>query len=615
MKKSLDWLLAKGKKILKYGVYTAVGGLVTFLPMKEAMGQDVDSYLNVFAQPNPSALVDAHGSGDANEDGFLRRNDLEYMKELKPQNNQSDINGDGVKSDSLDIKLLEDLFSGKINYLPGHFNSFPIDSLRAKRNDWGRKMVTINQTDTIPNISPEFDCGEHAIMNILRLRGYNGDDIPDIYYTNGYDDSQNGEFNLPVYYAVFSTPSTPNIPSHVTNAMYIGPDSSDIEIDVTDPYQWLFFESLPPKDIFWENVRGPPQNSVIGIFGISGFNPNDSPILFTILGWETDSEGNINLISDAKHPNLVEAPTNLPTIEVDPPRIIDYKITNPIFSPNGDGVKDTSTIDLEFSEATNVELTIRDSAGNLINKLYSSSSVTNPKPKTWDGTYGESDIVALDGVYMVKVSLEDSAGNTFTDLDSTITLDTTPPEISITHPESDSTYTSHVTSLEYLVSDANPDSMWFSSDSGLTKTYVPENSPITDIKSEQGENNWIVYTLDKAGNEANDTTTFNVDTTSVNITGQPIVPYEYSLSQNYPNPFNPSTTIEYILSKRGDVSLNIYNLRGEKVEELVNQEQPPGPHKVFVDLSRHSSGIYFYRLTAEDDVKTYIKTRKMALLK
>ena len=550
--RSLDKLLAKGRRALAYGVI----GLFGFLPMKEAMGQDVNSYLNVFAQPDSSTLIDTYGTGDANEDGFLRRNDLEYMKEFKPQNNKSDINGDGIKSDSLDIKLLEDLFSGKIDYLPGHFNSFSVDSLRAKRDDWGVKMVTIDSTEIIPNISPEFDCGEHTIMNLLRLRGYGGDDIPDIYYTHGYDDSQNGEFNLPVYIAGFYPLDESQ--GHSTNAMYIGPDSTDTKIDVTDPYQWLFFESLHPEDQFFYNVRGPPKESKIWIHGVERFTNSGAVFPFTILGWETDSEGNINLISNSKHPDLVEAPTDLPTIKVDPPGIIDYKITNPIFSPNGDGIKDTSTIDLKFSEPVDYDIEIIDSDQTIM-KSWSGRDVTNPREKPWDGTNNTGD-----GVYMIKVSLEDTTGNTLIDTSKIITLDTTLPEISITHPESDSTYTSHVTGLEYRVSDANPDSLWYSTDEGQSIIYHQGDSPITGLKSKQGENIWILYAKDKAENASRDTAIFNVDTTSVAIAEEPTIPLEYSLSQNYPNPFNPSTTIRYNLKENTDVLLEVYNIAGQK---------------------------------------------------
>ena len=89
------------------------------------------------------------------------------------------------------------------------------------------------------------------------------------------------------------------------------------------------------------------------------------------------------------------------------------------------------------------------------------------------------------------------------------------------------------------------------------------------------------------------------------------IPAEYSLSQNYPNPFNPSSTIEYTLPRPGDVSLVVYNLRGEAVAFLINGAMPAGNHRVIWDASNVSSGIYFYRLQTGD----FVRTRKMVLLK
>jgi len=91
----------------------------------------------------------------------------------------------------------------------------------------------------------------------------------------------------------------------------------------------------------------------------------------------------------------------------------------------------------------------------------------------------------------------------------------------------------------------------------------------------------------------------------------PEVPSEYALNQNYPNPFNPRTTIEYTLPKREHVSLDIYDIRGTKLETLVDDMQDQGHHKVQFDASRYSSGIYFYSLRGED----YAETKKMVLVK
>ena len=89
------------------------------------------------------------------------------------------------------------------------------------------------------------------------------------------------------------------------------------------------------------------------------------------------------------------------------------------------------------------------------------------------------------------------------------------------------------------------------------------------------------------------------------------VPLEFGLSQNYPNPFNPETVIEYALPEASNVSLVIYNLRGEEVVQLVNGKQPAGNHQVTWDASNDASGIYFYRLKSSD----FFETKKMILLK
>ena len=88
-------------------------------------------------------------------------------------------------------------------------------------------------------------------------------------------------------------------------------------------------------------------------------------------------------------------------------------------------------------------------------------------------------------------------------------------------------------------------------------------------------------------------------------------PEKYLLSNNYPNPFNPQTTIKYDLPKANRVLLIIYNLRGKEVARPVDGVQSAGIHNVMWDASNVSSGIYFYRLQADD----LVQTRKMIFLK
>jgi enterochelin esterase family protein len=85
----------------------------------------------------------------------------------------------------------------------------------------------------------------------------------------------------------------------------------------------------------------------------------------------------------------------------------------------------------------------------------------------------------------------------------------------------------------------------------------------------------------------------------------------FNLYQNYPNPFNPSTTISWQLSESQFVSLKIYDVLGNEIRTLINEEQQAGFHKVNFDAAALSSGMYFYSLQANN--KTL--TNKMILMK
>jgi hypothetical protein len=98
-------------------------------------------------------------------------------------------------------------------------------------------------------------------------------------------------------------------------------------------------------------------------------------------------------------------------------------------------------------------------------------------------------------------------------------------------------------------------------------------------------------------------------------------PEGFYLSQNYPNPFNPSTVIKYEIpgQARNDnilVVLKVYDVLGNEIATLINEEKPSGEYKVTFDVgtSRRSaltSGVYFYQLK----VGNFVQTKKMILMK
>jgi len=89
------------------------------------------------------------------------------------------------------------------------------------------------------------------------------------------------------------------------------------------------------------------------------------------------------------------------------------------------------------------------------------------------------------------------------------------------------------------------------------------------------------------------------------------VPTVFALEQNYPNPFNPSTTIKYQLAEYGQVTLKIYDVLGNELLTLVNEQKPAGSYEVEFNASSLTSGVYFYKLTSGN----LVLTKKMVLLK
>jgi predicted GH43/DUF377 family glycosyl hydrolase len=104
------------------------------------------------------------------------------------------------------------------------------------------------------------------------------------------------------------------------------------------------------------------------------------------------------------------------------------------------------------------------------------------------------------------------------------------------------------------------------------------------------------------------------------VTGPPVfvadnedkkIPAGFNLKQNYPNPFNPTTTIEFSLPKPSSVTLEVYNILGEKVATLVSENLSAGTYQYIWEASGLPNGVYFYRI----EIDQYMLVKKALLVK
>ena len=97
-----------------------------------------------------------------------------------------------------------------------------------------------------------------------------------------------------------------------------------------------------------------------------------------------------------------------------------------------------------------------------------------------------------------------------------------------------------------------------------------------------------------------------------NVNNNMNIPNSFHLYQNYPNPFNPLTKISYFIPKSSFITLKIFNIQGQEVQILVDKLEKSGKHSATFDASQYPTGLYFYRLQAEDNFQ---ETKKMLFLK
>ncbi len=114
----------------------------------------------------------------------------------------------------------------------------------------------------------------------------------------------------------------------------------------------------------------------------------------------------------------------------------------------------------------------------------------------------------------------------------------------------------------------------------------------------------VIPMVVRRGGDVGDT---NVDVEQLDV----VVPDRFVLGNNYPNPFNPTTTFEYTVPRTELVTINVYDVSGRLVDQVVNQVQSPGTYRATFDAMNLASGVYLYQLRAGNTVIT----NKMLLMK
>jgi len=129
----------------------------------------------------------------------------------------------------------------------------------------------------------------------------------------------------------------------------------------------------------------------------------------------------------------------------------------------------------------------------------------------------------------------------------------------------------------------------------------------TDLTNSQ----LIVYVDEGNDGTIDDSIFVQNQATSIDDQGSLLTPNSYNLAQNFPNPFNPTTTIQYSIPQRSNVTLKVYDVLGNEIAALVNEAKDRGVYSVNFDASQLASGIYLYRIQAG----SFVETKKMILMK
>jgi hypothetical protein len=128
-----------------------------------------------------------------------------------------------------------------------------------------------------------------------------------------------------------------------------------------------------------------------------------------------------------------------------------------------------------------------------------------------------------------------------------------------------------------------------------------------DVIVQSSVNEFIDENILKNGSEM----IINNHLTKLTIRSTGLIPAEFTLEQNYPNPFNPSTKIRFDLPQQNFVTIKVYNMLGQELATLINENLMAGRHEIDFNAKGLSSGVYIYKITAGQ----FVQSKKMTLIK
>ncbi|MFH2034971.1 MAG: FlgD immunoglobulin-like domain containing protein [Candidatus Zixiibacteriota bacterium] len=228
------------------------------------------------------------------------------------------------------------------------------------------------------------------------------------------------------------------------------------------------------------------------------------------------------------------------------------------------------------------------------------------------------------GTVMLYVHVTDPQGAQAADTATVVVtaIPNDPPVIDLPDSLSFSIAESPTIDIWSMVSDEDHDTLLYYAFSTSNDSLVQSYNTETGVLTLSSSNGWIGNGIVRLTVTDTDTalahdSIFVTVTLSLDVDDDDaILPSQFALKQNYPNPFNPLTIIEYDLPRNSYTSLTVYNILGQEIKRLVDQNQPAGSYGIVWDGTdsngkRVASGVYFYQLIGDN----YSQTNRMVLLK